>query len=243
MDEKMIKEGIERFTWYSPVNFGKGLIAKTNFKIEVGIDSIHSGLGKWKYIIERNLPDLQGKRTMDIGCNNGMFCIQMARMGAAEVFGIDSDETWSNWREQAQFVKEALEWRCNTMYPVMYIESDMKAIPQLNLGHFDVVTALCCLYYLEEEDLLALLTHLKENCDFLLIQCNARRQDHPPEVHRRASLNFMGEALKKVGFSYIDYDKPLFYERPVVVGSKYPLPLKTHDLQIDRIRYWIRKKV
>jgi SAM-dependent methyltransferase len=243
MDEKMIGEGIKKFTWYSPVDFGKGVIAKGDFKRERTIDSIHFGLGKWKYIIERNLPDLQGKRVMDIGCNNGIFCIQMAKMGAVEVYGIDSKNTWTNWYEQAQFVKEALECRCNTNYPITYIDSAMEKIPQLNLGHFDVVIALCCLYYLEEDDLFSLLTHLKENSDFLLIQCNSRRQDQPPEVHRRAIPQFMGNALKKVGFSYIDYDKPLLYERPIVIGSRYPIHPKTQGLKIDRIRCWIRKKI
>ena len=243
MDEDVIKERIKEFTWYTPVDFGDGIIAGGNFRVATNIDSIHFGLGKWKYIIERSLPDLQGKRVMDIGCNNGIFCIQMARMGAREVFGIDSDKTWPNWMEQARFVKEALEWRCNTKYPITYIDSDMENIPDLNLGCFDVVTALCCIYYLEEEKIYSLLKYFRETVDFLLIQCNTRKKDQIPDVHRRALPQYIGIALRNVGYPYISFDKPFFYERPVVVGSKHPIKKKMAMLKSDRIRYRIRRKI
>lgn len=243
MDENTLKERIREFTWYSPVDFGNGVIAARDFKTAGNIESIHFGSGKWKYIVERNLPDLQGKRVMDIGCNNGTSCIQMARMGAKEIFGIDSEKTWPNWMKQAQLVKEGLEWRCNTKYPITYIDSNMEKIPDLNLGRFDVVTALCCIYYLEDEKIHSLLRHFREHADFLLIQCNTRRQDQIPEVHRRAVPQYIENALKKAGFSYIDFDKPLFYERPVVVASRYPIKNKAPGGKIDRVRYWIRRMV
>jgi SAM-dependent methyltransferase len=243
MNERMIKDRIKEFTWYTPVDFGNGLITKGNFKGQTSLDSIHFGLGKWKYIIERNLPDLQGKRVMDIGCNAGLFCIQMARMGAVEVVGIDSDETWPKWREQALFVKEALEWRCRTDYPIKYIDSSIEKIPEMQLGKFDVVTALCCLYYLKEDKLRFLLKFFRSQVDYLLIQCNTRRRQQPPEVHRRAVPSYMGRALKEAGYPYIAFDRPWLYERPVVVGSNYPIIKAVRMLKIDRIRHWIRKRV
>lgn len=243
MDENIIKEYIKKYTWYTPVDFGSGLIARGNFKIITTLESIHFGMGKWKYIIERNLPDLQGKRVMDIGCNNGIFCIEMARMGAKEVIGVDCEKTWPNWLEQAKFVKEALEWRCNTKYNIKYLDSDMARIPDLNLGYFDVVTALCCLYYLEDEKINSLLNYFRENSNFVLIQCNIRRRDQTLQVHRRAAPRYIGTALRKAGFPHIRFDKPLCYERPVVVGSKYPLENKMDFSAMDRIRYWIRKKI
>ena len=243
MNENVIKECIKEFTWYTPVDFGNGVVASGNFKGASGTDSIHFGLGKWKYIIERNLPDLQGKRVMDIGCNNGISCIQMARMGAKEVFGIDSERTWPNWMNQAQFVKEALEWRCNTKYSITYIDSGMEKIPDLNLGQFDIVTALCCIYYLEEGKIYSLLRYFAKHVDFILIQCNTRRQDQTPEVHRRAVPQYIGKALKTSGYPYIRFDKPLFYERPVVIGSRYPFKKNMVLTKVDRIRCWIRKKI
>jgi len=243
VNEDIIRARIKEFTWYTPVDFGNGVIATGDFKTVTHLDDIHFGLGKWKYIIERNLPDLQGKRVMDIGCNNGVSCIHMARMGAKEVFGIDSEKTWPNWKSQARFVKEALEWRCNAKYPITYIDTDMEKISELNLGRFDVVTALCCIYYLEDEKILSLLKHFREHVDYLLIQCNTRKQDQTPEVHRRAVPEYIRSVLREVGYPYIYSDEPFFYERPVVVGSIYSAKKKMPMLKVDRIRSWIRRKI
>ncbi|NLD36526.1 MAG: DUF1698 domain-containing protein [Desulfatiglans sp.] len=242
MNEATIKFRIKEFTWYTPVDFGNGLIARGNYLVNTDSDSMHFGSGKWKYIIERNLPDIQGKRVMDIGCNNGISCIQMARMGAREVIGIDSEETWAKWKEQALFVKEALEWRCHTNYPITYINSNMAHIPELALGHFDVVTALCCIYYLEDIEIASLLAYFKEHVDTIIIQCNTNRKDQTAEVHRRALPVYIEKALKNVGYKYISTDKPFLYERPVVVGSNFPIKKNGCQGKTDKIRNWIRKK-
>ena len=243
MDEKLIRKRIREFTWYTPIDFGNGMITAGNFKVTTELESIHFGLGKWRYIIERNLPDLQGKRVMDLGCNNGIFCIEMARMGATDVIGVDSEKTWPNWRKQAEFVKEALEWRCRTTYPISFFDSDMDQISSLNLGHLDVVIALCSIYYLEEDRMFSLLKYLRETTDLVLIQCNTRKEDQTPEVHRKATPQFIGHLLKKVGFPYISFDKPFLYERPIIVGSNYPVNEKKTISKVDRLRFWIRRKI
>lgn len=243
MNEEIILQRMKEFTWYSPVDFGNSLVAKGDFLVDTAPESIHFGLGKWKYIVERNIPDLQGKRAMDIGCNNGVFCIQMARMGAREVIGIDSEKTWPRWKEQAEFVKEALEWRCRTRYPIRYVDADMADIPRVNLGHVDVVTALCCLYYLEDDAILSLLRHFREHAETVLIQCNTRREDQLEAVHRRAGIRYMVGALKRAGFPHVNVDAPWFYERPVVAGSIHPLECRTPDGKLDRLRHWVRRKI
>ena len=40
---------------------------------------------------EIRLHDLRGKRVLDIGCRDGLFCFEAERLGAAEVIGIDTD--------------------------------------------------------------------------------------------------------------------------------------------------------
>lgn len=243
MNEETLKERVREYTWYNPIDFGNGIIAGGNFRYPAGLSSIHFGLGKWKYIIERNLPDLQGKRVMDIGCNNGLFCVQMARMGAREIIGVDSEETWPKWMEQAEFVKEALEWRCQTRYPIKYIDSDMAAIPELELGRFDLVIALCCVYYLQEDQMHRLFQYMRKNTDYFLVQCNTNRNDQPKDVHRRAMPEFIVKTMKAAGFRNIAVDKPILYERPVVVGSDGPLADQMPKKKIDAVRYWVRKKI
>ena len=133
MNEDIMREQIAEHKFYQPIEFGRGIIA-SNWAGPHTLDSYEFGLKKWRYIVERNLPDVQGVRVLDVGCNSGLYCIQLARMGAREVVGIDSESTWPSWMEQAKFVKESLEWRCGTTYKIKYIDSPMTKIPDLNLG-------------------------------------------------------------------------------------------------------------
>lgn len=240
MDERTITNRIKEFKWYMPVDFGNGIQARP----QNSISPFHHGLRKWDYIVKRNLPNLQGKRVMDLGCNAGLFCIEMARMGAREVVGIDYDSTWSNWKDQALFVKEALEWRCQTTYNINYIDSDISKVTALNLGRFDVVIALCSLYYLKDKQIIELLKYIYSSSEYVLIQCNTRNKDHSLEVQRKSHHAYIGRILKEVGFPFVYYDKPWLYHRPIVVGSKYKIDEKPENvLFTDGARHWIRRKI
>src|SRR5262245_36826591 len=159
--DAMIRREIAKYPqWFVHVNFGNGIVARSTSWPDAPDDSRHMGVSKFDFIVKRNLPDLQGKRILEIGCNAGLVAIHMARLGAAEVVGIDNDAFWPRWREQAQFVKSALEWRCRTTYNVRYHECDMRALPELDLGRFDIVIALNCIYYIEEAEIQHLIHHI-----------------------------------------------------------------------------------
>ena len=98
------------------------------------------------------------------------------RLGAAEVVGIDCENTWPRWQEQADFLKSVLEWRCRTKYNVRYLECNMNDLPNLDLGEFDAVIALNCLYYIEEEKIGTLTRHISTITDRFVVQCNTRDQ-------------------------------------------------------------------
>lgn len=241
--EEDIIAKVRSMTWYSAVDFGNGIIARTNQRSSylIGPDSIYTGEGKWNYIIRRNLPNLQGKRVLDLGCNNGIMCIMAARAGATEVVGVDSCSTWKEWMEQAEFVKEALEWRCKTRYPISYIDSDMRELPRLGLGRFDVVMILCCLYYLSDDDIAKLLSYLQMNTRHVIIQCNISGV-HPRATNRRATPAYMVSALEKAGFKYVYVDKPLFYPNPVVVATDRPFK-KNMVFGFRSALLWLREKI
>jgi SAM-dependent methyltransferase len=241
--EADIIDGIKKMVWYSAVDFGNGVIARTNHppSYSVGPDSIHTGEGKWSYIIKRNLPNLQGKRVLDLGCNNGIMCIRAAREGAADVVGMDNSSLWKGWLEQAQFVKEAIEWRCRTRYPIKYIDSDMSEVPKLGLGYFDVVLILCCLYYLPDDKIDALLGYLQKNSGHVLIQCNTSGV-HFGQVEKRTSPGYMANALRKAGFKFIYTDEPFFYKNPVVVGSNTEFKADEPGF-FDSFLAWFRGKL
>lgn len=241
MNNEAIKERIAEETFYQPLEFGNGIVAN-NWAGEHTGNAFEFGLKKWHYIIERNLPDIQGMRVLDVGCNSGLYCIQLARNGAREVVGIDSELTWKPWKEQACFYKEAIEWRCETTYNVKYIDAHMSTIPELNLGKFDLVIALCCIYYLPDEEIHKLLSFFFESgCPRVLLQANTNRQDQSAEVHRRALSRYLSEALQKAGYPYTYIDAPLFYSRPVIVGSYEPF-INPPQSKRDRLREWVRSK-
>ena len=54
-----------------------------------------------------HLPELTGKRCLDIGCNNGFFSFELAKRGAI-VKGIDNNQNNTGMIEKALFVKEVL---------------------------------------------------------------------------------------------------------------------------------------
>ena len=242
LSDEQVRDYVNSQTWYQPVPLGNGIYTTAVSGVH-DIFSPETGLTKWNYIIERNLPDVQGMRVLDIGCNAGLFTIQLARAGAREVVGIDSKRTWEPWHEQATFVKDLLERRCETTYNVTYIDASMTEIPDLDLGRFDLVIALCSIYYIEDGEIRRLLRHFHDSgTGHVLLQCNTHRRDQTPDVHRRAKPRYLAGVLSDAGYPHVRTDKPMFYGRPVVVGRTTPFENR-HLPRKERLRDWLRRRI
>lgn len=232
MDDKTLREKISDFRWYQPISFGDGILAHPKDHIHM-INSYNWGRKKWQYIVQRNLPDIQGARVLDIGCNAGLFSIELARMGAKEVIAIDSKKTWEPFPEQAELVKEALESRCNTKYNVKFIDCPMTEIPDRNLGNFDLVMTLCSIYYLSREEMVNLLKYFRKiECKCVLVQANDARDTDNREAKIRASFKTLRSVVSEAGYQHISVDTPLFYKRPVIVAyhnKQNQLPMSKSD--------------
>jgi tRNA (mo5U34)-methyltransferase len=103
------------------------------------------------------LPDLNGLRVLDIGCNAGGHCVY-ASLEGAEVVGIESDK---------KFFRQALVIRDIFNVDVWYINEPVgKWIKEL--GKFDVVFAISILYHLE--NLTEVLESILEMTNLVLVR-------------------------------------------------------------------------
>jgi tRNA (mo5U34)-methyltransferase len=121
--------------WFHTIDLGNGL--------KIIRDDVH-GPDKsypaplWHHV-QSVLPDVKGKRVLDIGCNSGFFTVEMKRAGAAYVLGV---EAFPKFLEQARLVRE-----------IVRLDIDLKELNVYDLteelGQFDVTLFLGVLYHLK----------------------------------------------------------------------------------------------
>lgn len=227
-----IKEGISLFKeWYQPVDFGNGVVAYAtrppDWQPDLNsLSDKEGGLGKWEYVVKKHLPDLRGKRVLDLGSSSGVFSLTMARLGAREVVGIDrnvfikhrSTDTPppQNVIAQANFVKKAFELLEGRKFPVTYIAHDIGRLEELRLRRFDFVLALNIVYH-ELDRMPALVKKLADLTDHIILQSSL---GHGGELGRWASVPRQVETLLSAGFTKIEIDAPSGYPLPVIIGRK-----------------------
>lgn len=198
------------FGSYSPAYLGSG--------IRTGpIWSLGSGWGRWESILGKALPDPVGKRVLDLGSNNGHNGLEMLRAGAEQVIGIELNPERV---AQGERLKQVYEWSDGRPYPYVGFRADMRDVAAMGLGTFDMVTALCSLYYLAEDEMIRLVSKLREIAPVLVLECN-QRQDigrSDSDTYRRASLEFNHRVLTEGGFEHVEVIAPSWSERPVLIG-------------------------
>jgi 2-polyprenyl-3-methyl-5-hydroxy-6-metoxy-1,4-benzoquinol methylase len=106
--------------WYQNIQLGDGLSTK-NLGGDRDIFSEHDIPGPLWRLIEKDLPEITGWRTLDIGCNAGYMSFAAKRLGAGHVLGIDSNlGAGRSFIEQAEFCREVLgldvEFREQSMF-------------------------------------------------------------------------------------------------------------------------------
>ena len=184
-----------------------------------GIWSTDVGYGRWRYILRDNLPILRGARVLDLGANNGFNAIQMMRSGAGEVVAVEND---GGAVAQGQLVRELFEWADNRPYPLRYVCDSMAELAQLDLGTFDLVTALCSIYYLDDSEINAVVDHVSTIADTLVLQCNTDRRIRRSDVrtYEKASVEYATGVLHRNGFLFTQVTAPRGYSRPLVIGRR-----------------------
>lgn len=176
------------------------------------------GTARWNYILKDHLPIPPGGSVLDLGSNVGLNPLQMLRHGAASAVGIEYDE---NKVRNAQILKSAFEWLDNRSYDFRCIHGSFADLPSFGLGRFDLVTALCALYYLSEQEMRDIVAYIRTITDVLVLQCNTDRliDRADEETYRKASIEFAVEVLEQARFPKIEVIAPSGYSRPLVIGS------------------------
>jgi len=197
---------------YAPSYVGSGL--------RIGqVTNLSAGYGRWQYLLRRHLPPWKDKTVLDLGANNAYYCLEMLRDGAASAVALEMD---AEVITEGQFIKKAFEWCDDRTYNLAYTHANIADLPKLNLGAFDIVMALCSLYYLDDSAIIRVVQHVCDITQCFVVQCNTERDigRASSDTYRKASLEYTVALLSDNGFPVVKIVAPMGYERPLVIGRK-----------------------
>ena len=197
-------------TVYSPFYAGTGIWWGAIWNPDLGVL-------RWRHMLAKHVPVPKGGRILDLGANNGFNALQMLRVGASEVIGVEID---AGAIEQGIFLKRVFEWADNTEYRFSYVQGSHADIGSMNLGRFELVTALCALYYSSAEAMRKTVSDLTRLTDILVLQCNDERliERSDGETYKKASLPFNIDLVRKNGFPNVTVIGRRKSKRPLVIA-------------------------
>jgi hypothetical protein len=195
---------------YSPFSVGNGLWWGAIWNPDAGVL-------RWRRLLSKHLPMPHGGRVLDLGANNGFNALQMLRSGVGEVIGIEIDAATI---EEGLFLKRIFEWADNREYRLFYIQGSNADIVSMNLGRFDMVTALCTLYYSDDRTMRKIVSDLAQLTDTLVLQCNNDRSidRSDPSVYEKASLPFNIALVRENGFPNVTVIERRGSTQPLVIA-------------------------
>jgi len=137
--QELVEEIRKRAPWYQRIEFPEYGISTTDAEEWAIYDGAPDNtLGnispeeaaryrpqpKWKYLRDI-IPSVKGLEVMEVGCANGFFSFEFARMGAAHVYGIDHSYRIKN----AYFAKDALGLKNVTLINEDFFKMGFKNSP------------------------------------------------------------------------------------------------------------------
>lgn len=196
---------------YAPVDFGRGLATH-------GFWTTDSGSGRWEYLNERVVvPLVKGKRVLDLGANNGILDLMMLKSGACEVIGLEFSPDYT---EMARMVQQLFEWRDMCNYALTIHHCDMREILTTSFGEFGVVTAFCSLYYLEPEDMAAVVRKASNIAPVMILQAKTHARPEAKAKGKKSSPEYLALLLNQNGFPNVKTIAPKGFTRPILIGRK-----------------------
>jgi len=129
MDNKAIQEQLSKYSFYHVIKLNDELSTPGIHEYIPVQNNVHKALQSL---------DMQGKKVLDIGCRDGLFCFEAEKLGAKEVIGIDN-----NLSEAAtEFLIPYFHSK------VRMFEMNVYDLKPDNFGQFDVIIFAGVLYHL-----------------------------------------------------------------------------------------------
>ncbi|MCC6721081.1 MAG: hypothetical protein IT243_02690 [Bacteroidia bacterium] len=209
--QELINKDSSKFSsFYASINFGNGFFIGPFWDKE-------SGIGRWNFFNKNILPKIvYGKRILDMGTNNSYLSLLLLKEGMAkEIVCVERDPIFI---ERANLVRKIFDWQDDYNYPISIIEGDMVDFSYGKFGYdFDILTFFCSIYYLDEENIINLLTYASKKIPELIIQANdGTRKQATENKSYKSSTNFLIDAIKKSGYEIIKTHYGKGFSRPII---------------------------
>lgn len=196
--------------FYAPIYYGHGSESSAPGSIELGS-------GKWHFI-RPYLPDLAGKRVLDLGCNNALLPLEMLRAGARGVTAYELNPVFARY---ARLNHRWFEFVDNRRYPGFeLIEGYMHEACEHDWTGYDIASAFCSLYYETPEQMARIVRTLSATAEYFIVQANENAEEHDGELRERASLPFLSAILRDNGYPKQRLVRFPYYDRPLVIGRR-----------------------
>lgn len=199
-------------TPYSPADLGGGLATK-------GFWSVDSGTGRWDYLNGPVLRDLLGGcRVLDLGSFNALMPLMMLADGARQVVALEKSPEMI---PVGMKLRKLFEWRDQRPYDLDLRCADMRAVLEGEWGRFDLVTAFCSLYYLEEDDMARVVARAAELAPIMVLQAKTDTRSSAADGKAvKSSVPFLRRLLESHGFADVEVVAPAGFTRPLLIGRK-----------------------
>lgn len=215
--------------WYSPLELGPYKLPKITYPDFQEIWNFDEGEGirNWHSSIKHVVPDVTGKRILDVGSNVGLYSLELSRIGA-DVCGVDRGPKVvqaNNHLLGAQSVPNQA-YAIRNVYEVYYGERLRKvAFAEIDLMKFNFSDTKCdlffscrTLYHLGEKKMSEVIHDVSENIPEIILQSNEGHVSG--ELGRIASMEFHRKLLKKGGYKIRKEWTPSGSYHPIVYAAK-----------------------
>lgn len=215
--------------WYSPLELGPYKLPKITFPSfqEVWDFDESEGIRNWHSSIKHVVPDVTGKKILDVGSNIGLYSLELSRMGAY-VCGVDRGPSVfqaNNHLLGAQSVPNQA-YAVRNIYEAFYGERFARvAFAEMDLMEFDFSGTKCdlffscrVLYHLGKKKMSDVIYEVSKNIPEIILQSNEGYGSG--ELGKIATMDFHRKLLIKCGYKIKKEWTPMGSCHPSIYASK-----------------------